>query len=448
MSITSPEVRMNGDGLYSLAEAITQLSTEVATLRGEVQALKETRSPSVRVVSEPLTYDARLVRDPRGPLGFRAVPTRENSSYVADLASYQLRMSDWREAEHRLRRHEKEMRTLSAESSRLFHPDVEYEFEQRTVSWANGQGGYFAPPLWIIEQFATVPTPERVLSAKAPKFDLPEGCQSVNLPAWTGNSADVSVQALGTPATSVDLTDNAIQSAVATIAGNEDVPLQMLEQSPVGAHLDWAVFSNMEARYGYKLELQLLVGTGAATPQGSGNNQLLGLFNNTAIPAANQVQYTGAGEGAAAGATGMYSSIGLLPAKIGQNRLLPPECWLMSTSRGAWLASSEDQQSRPLMISDNIASSGTWDLMGYQVFLNDAIPRNLGTGANEDRIIACRPSDWLVLEADPRTSVFREVISGNLMARIQLRRYVAALLRYPTSVAYLYGSGMATGAGF
>ncbi len=39
-------------------------------------------------------------------------------------------------------------------------------------------------------------------------------------------------------------------------------------------------------------------------------------------------------------------------------------------------------------------------------------------------------------------------LRGTLMFRLQMRRYVAALLRYPSSVTYLLGTGLATGGGW
>ena len=447
---------------------------EVRALRAEVEELraKLDASPRVEITREPLTYDARLVRDKTQPLGLRAIPARENRSYIQDFVLAE-RSGD-QNARERLARHKREMEDVGTQRQRLFHPDVAYDFEQRAVNWSAGTGGYFAPPLWIVEQFAMQPTPERCLSALAPNFELPEGAQSVSIPAWTTGIDTVPAQvgaAVPTPST----VDTAVSSAVVTIAGNYDVPIQMLEQSPQGAHLDWVAFTTLEARYAYDLEQQLLIGQGVTTPQGSGNNQLLGLFNNTAIPTANLVSYTGTGEASPGttgspgqGATSMFGFLGLAIAKVGQSRFLPPEAWMMSTSRMGWLGSSEDAQNRPLMIADRDGTAN-FDLIAIPVHLNDAIPRTLGTGQNEDRIIACRPSDWLILESERRTSVrslkrdtsaargrdnaalgdaMGDVLSGALMVRLQLRRYVAALLRFPTSVAYLQGSGMATGGGF
>lgn len=436
----------------------------MATAEGITIDLNAVNSPRVQILDEPLTYDAHLIRNPHHRSSFKVVSNVQNRSYIQDVVL--ARRGGDLQAKERLDRHAQEMRKLAEARERIFHPDVDYEFEQRAVNWTNGTGGYFAPPLWIIEQFAYQPTPERCLAKLAPNFELPEGAQSVNIPAWSAGAEDAPSQ-VGTAGISTATLDSAISSAVVTIAGTYDVPIQMLEQSPQGAHLDWVAFSTMEARYNYQLELQLMVGTGAAVPQGSGNNQLLGIFNNTAIPSANNVIYTGPSESASIGATSMFGSLGLAIAKVGQNRFAPPETWLMTTSRMAWLGSSEDSQNRPLMIADR-DGTGAFDLIAVPVALNDAIPRTLGAG-NEERIITCRPSDWIILESDRRTSVrslsrdstsvngrdnaalgdaMGEPLSGSLMVRLQMRRYAAALLRYPSSVSFLSGSGMATGGGF
>lgn len=445
---------MSVDETPGLAGVISELRDEVKALRTEISDL---RSPRVEIMKEPLTYAAHLVRDRRGPQGFRAISDVEPRSYIKDLVLGQKRGDI--AAQARLERHANELRALSRGREALFAPNASYEFEQRTVNWATGTGGYSAPPLWIIDQFAIVPTPERVISRLAPNFELPVGAQSVNLPRWTAG-AEVGDEQLDDPGESTDLLDSIVSSAVATIAGNEDVPLQMLEQSPVGAHLDWAVFTNMEARYGYQLEYQILAGngpTGEATR--TGNNQLLGLLFNTGIPAANIINYTGTAESGPSsptgGATSMYPYLGLAVAKVGQARLRPPELWMMTTSRLGWIATQEDQNNRPLLLADS-DGTGKFDLVTINVELNDAIPRTvsgstipLGIGAGtQEPIIACRPSDYLVLESDRHVQVMPDVLSGTMEVRLQMRRYVAVVLRQPTSVAMLVGSGMVVAGGY
>jgi hypothetical protein len=117
----------------------------------------------------------------------------------------------------------------------------------------------------------------------------------------------------------------------------------------------------------------------------------------------------------------------------------------MTTSRAAWIASGETA-TFPLAVS-NQTGPGAFDLLAYPVETDDAIPTNIG-GTGQDIIIACRPSDWLILESERHVQVMPEVLSGTLEVRLQLRRYVAALLRQPTSVAYLTGTGLAVQSGF
>ena len=396
------------------------------------------------VLSEPLTYGAHLVRDPRGVGGFHAVSNSEPRSYVKDLVLAHKR-GDQR-AEQRIERHAQEMRALVQGREALLAPGVAYE--QRAPNWSAGTGGYSAPPLWIIDQFAIVPTPERVLSALAPNFDLPVGYQSVNLPRWTAG-ADMAEQQLNAASPSTDLADSIVSSAVATIAGTEDVPLQMLEQSPVGAHLDWAVFSNMEARYGYRLEQQLITGTGpAGEATRTGNDQLLGILNNTSIPSACTVTYTDASPTVAKmlQTSGQGGPLPQVVAAIGNNRKIHPEIWMMTTSRAAWINSGEVAVF-PLAINDQ-TGAGEFDLLAYPVKTNDVIPTNLGAGANQDVIIACRPADWLILESERHVQIMPDVLSGTLEVRLQMRRYVAALLRQPTSVGYIQGTGTVVATNF
>src|SRR5581483_10166458 len=171
--------------------------------------------------------------------------------------------------------------------------------------------------------------------------------------------------------------------------------------------------------YDSQLETQLLNGSGAA-------GQLFGLLNVSGI---STVTYT---DGTPT-ATEMFTYLGQAVAAVGKNRKLPPECWLMNTSRLAWLGSSEDSQNRPLMIADR-DGAGDVDLLAYPVELTDAMPVTLS--GNQDAIIACRPSDSLLFESAPHARVHLDVLSGTLQARIQLHCYVAALMgRYPTGTA-------------
>ena len=325
------------------------------------------------------------------------------------------------------------------------------ELERRVnPNLTQGQGGYFAPPGWLIDQFAHLPRAGRPLADRIDKaknrFPLPQGVQSINIPRMTSGTAE-GPQDDGSSAASGDVVDTQTNCPVVTIAGNSDVSMQLLEQSPVGAHLDAMFFQDLVSAYDLALSQQLLYGAGPTTQP---TQQLQGLMT---ISGTNGVTFTSASPSA----TGMFTYLGQAISKVGNNRKRPPELWLMNTSRAGWLGSSEDTQNRPLMIADNVAITGEFDLLGFPVIMDDVIPNTLtgnpgsltfGSAVNQDVIIACRPSDMLLFESTPVMSVQTEVLSGTLQARLQYRCYAAFICRYPSGVAIMSGTGNVVQAGF
>jgi len=392
----------------------------------------EAASPAVTVVREPLTYEREAPR-----------------SYFRDLA---LSRAANVSAEKRLKQHAKEMRVeLPALEKRNRARAAESGLEFRVnPSTTDGQGGYFSPPLWMIDRFATAVRPGRVLSHLIPTFPLPPGVSSVNLPRLTTGTQALPSSPLGN-IQDRDIVDAVTSSPVVTISGRGDVALQVLEQSPTGAHLDWAIFRDLTESYDHQLEAQILAGTGAGA-------QFTGLLNlPTGAGGVNVVTYTDASP------TGseMFAYLGQLAAQVGNNRLRPPEAWVMRTSRWGWLGSAEDTAGQPLavpghvpnpplphLLDDDIPTPVGMEL-GWPIYCSDAIPANLGTGANQDTILAVRPSDMFVLESTPQAAVMLDPLSGTLQARLSLHAYAAAIVgRYPTGIATLQGTGMAVQTGF
>lgn len=381
---------------------------------GLVEAVEEARSALGRleVTREPLTYELGAER-----------------SYFQDLT---LATNGDNGANARLERHAKELTVELERRDQTAKPPqgIEYRVNPNRTQ---GTGGYFAPPLWLIDAFATAPRAKRVLTNQIPRFALPQGVQSVNLPRLTtGTSEQTASDDATDPGT--DIVDVASSATVATISGHGDVALQLLEQSPAGAHLDFAFFKDLSEAYDAQLEVQTINGSGTG-------NQLTGLLQ--VVPAGNQVTYTNASPKA----TDMVPLLGQVAARVGNNRKLPPEQWLLTTSRLAWITSSEDLQNRPLGLTDR-DSDGKADILVWPSEPDDAVPTTLGAGANQDIIMACRPSDSMLFESEPRAAVHLEVLSGVLMARIQLHAYAAVLHRYPTGAATLSGTGLVIQSGF
>ena len=375
-----------------------------------LEEIRDLLKPRIEVKSEPLTYEELAPR-----------------SYFRDLVMATYRADG--AAKERLERHAVEMESR-ANPNRI-----------------QGQGGYFAPPAWLIQKFATSPRRERVLAGLCP--DIPTSWWRVSQSICRGSQRATSpTQSLMTPQSpEQDVVDANVQSPVVTIAGQGDFSMQLLEQSPQGAHLDWAMFKDLGAAYDQSLEQQLIYGTGSSVQP---YQQFYGITNVTGI-----VGVTASS--AASVSTGMYTYFGQMASRIGNNRDAPPEVWLMTTSRWAWIGSSEDSQNRPIVTPDvHPPEDGDVDgpqavstLLGWPVYVDDAIPTNLGATANQDEIIACRPSDMILLEGTPRTMVGVEVLSGTLQARLQLRNFVAFIGgRYPTGISVLTGAGMVVQSGF
>lgn len=343
-------------------------------------------------------------------------------------------------AQDRLKRHGEQAAVLYAGQQQRAWSDLR-AFEYRvTPDRTDGYGGYFAPPIWLNELFATANRPGRVLAGLMPKFALPLGVSEVNVPlVSTGTAVQPAVD--DAAVADQDMTDSATSSQVVPFAGRADIALQLLEQSPAGAHLDWAIFMDLSEAYDFDLETQLLSGPGGVA-----------LVGVTQVPGINTVPYTSASP------TGskMWPYLSQVPAAIGKTRKKPPECWMMTTSRWCYLQGAEDSGERPFGLSpvfigkdDDQTPDPIGGLMGWPVFLNDAIPTNLGTGGKQDQVLCLRPRDLILLEGTPQTLIAREPLSGALGVRLQMHCNAAALNgRRPAGIGVLEGTGMTVQSGY
>ena len=263
--------------------------------------------PTVRVRSEPLTYERLAPR-----------------SYIRDLVLAETQGDI--AARSRLKRHAIEMET------------------RVNPSRVDGLGGYFSPPAWLESHYEKARRPIRTLAnlidAQDRLFPLPPGVQSLNIPLLTTGT-----QANGPadlePVDDVDFVDTSKSSTVATISGQSDVALQLLEQSPPGAHLDMAILDDLHAAYDAELNSMMYYGNATNDP---------GQFNglNTVVASPNVITYTNA----TPVLTGMYAYLGQAFAQVGDNRSLPPTHVTMRSARWAWIASSEDSSLRPIVPPD------------------------------------------------------------------------------------------------
>ncbi|SOB84232.1 phage major capsid protein, HK97 family [Streptomyces sp. 1331.2] len=430
-----------------LIEQHTERANEISTRIEELtdQALRDAQaaptarkfSPSLSVTSEPLTYERN-----------------SGQSYFRDLAKAQVEHDP--EATARLSRHAQEMDVEMPRREKIRRARAEQElrgvdqggtFERRVnPNRTDGQGGYFVPPMWLIDEYVDLPRFGRTLANSVRNLTLPSGTDSINVPkVATGTAVGVQT-ADGALVTSQDLTDTFVSVPVRTLAGQQDIALQLLEQSPAG--FDEIVFADLMADYNQKLDQQCWTGTGS-------NGQLLGVLNVSGI---NSVTYTDASPTLPE----LYVPVMQALSQVAKNRKLPATALFMTPSRWYWMASTLDTSGRPLVLPDTsspfnpAALQVGSDVEGYvgklgafPVMTDGNIPSNLGGGSNEERIVAMRTSDTYLWEGAMRTRAMPEVLSGTLQVRLQVYSYAAFMPnRRPESIAVLSGTGLISPAGF
>lgn len=407
--------------------------------RRSTAAAAAAKTVRVQVTSEPLTYQ-------RGG----------KHSYFLDLARAETNRGDADGARSRLLSHTREMdvempkRQAAADAkaeteARSYAPDVS-PFEKRVnPNRTDGQGGYFVPPLWLIDGFVTLARAGRPYANSVRNLTLPGGTDSINVPKILAGTTAAAQTADAAGVSSTDLTDSVSTAAVITIAGQQDIALQLIEQSPIGFD-DQVIFPDLIADYNMKVDRQCLIGTNA-NGQAQGINGLSGT---------NSVTYTD-GTPTAAEA---YPSFAQGLSQVAGNIFMPADLIVMHPRRWYWLAAGQDTAGRPLVVP---VAAGPWNavgifepnaegpagfLLGTPVILDANVPTNQG-GGTEDRVYVVRSADQLLWEGTLRARSLMEVLSGTLQVRLQVYNYLAWMPdRRPKAISVLSGTGFAAPSGF
>jgi hypothetical protein len=294
---------------------------------------------------------------------------------------------------------------------------------------------------------------------------LPEGTDSINIPRLLTPTLTGIQTADAAPVTSRDFSDTFQQANVKTIAGNEDVPIQLIEQSP-GQILDRVLMTDLIADYNKQLDLQVIQGSGVGAPLSGG--QVVGIY-----PAANWGATTVTASVATMGQNAasspyvpaqseFYQFLGALTSKTSYNRFnLTDFNLLMHPRRHFWSVTGLDAFGRPLGIDgspfgpmnaqeveiDPAPYEGFAGRLPYgpNVYIDGNVPitddgTGVAGGGTKDIVIGAIWDDLWLFEGDLRTRVLAEVLSGTLELRFQVYGYVAFLARYGVSITLGFGA--------
>jgi HK97 family phage major capsid protein len=345
-------------------------------------------------------------------------------SYLQDLARHQLGMDTDGKSIGRLQRHAQDVRD-----------------EKRDLDRTDGAGGFFVPPRWLMDQYIDLARAGRAYTNLCLRQTLPPGTDNINVPKVATGTSTAIQTADNQAVTETDLTDTSISAPVRTIAGQQDLAVQLLDQSPVS--FDQVIFRDLAADHATKTDLQVISGSGSS-------GQVTGVRSTSGITT---ITYTDASPTVAK----LYSKLADAVQRIHTSRFQPPTVIVMHPRRWAWFLAATDSTGRPLVVPgagnpmNAVATLGAvaaeqvvGHMHGLPVVTDPNLPTTLGTGTNEDVIHVMRSSDLLLWESPLRTRVLQEVGSGTLTIRLQVYGYLAfTAARYPASVVELGGSGLA-----
>lgn len=402
--------------LHARADQVAEQATRAARAQAAAAATGGTDDPNApaqtpgvpraRVTSEPATYR-------RGG----------QHSYFRDLATAQLKGE--RSAIDRLTRNDREVADNRVE---------------RALTSVDGAGGDFVPPVWMVDQFVNLARAARTTADLVTKQDLPAGTDSINVPKILTGTAVAEQATQNTSVQNTDATTGAISAAVTTLAGQQVISLQLLEQSPV--NMDDILLRDLALDYATKLDIFVI------------NNNAAGKLGILNVATVNTVSVAVTGITAS---TGLYPGIANAVQLIHTTRFLPPNVIVMHPRRWAALLAAVDTSNRPLIVPDTAQGAfnalavqdgvttqtrvGT--IQGLSVYTDPNLPTNLGAGTNQDPVIVMRADDLLLYEGTPRSEAFRETKADQLSVLLRFYNYVAFQGgRYPKSIALLTGVGL------
>jgi HK97 family phage major capsid protein len=315
--------------------------------------------------------------------------------------------------------------------------------EQRDLNRTDGTGGYFVPPVWLMQEFIDLSRGGRITADLCNQMPLPTGTDSINIPKVASGTTTATQTADNAAVSETDLTDTSVQANVKTIAGQQDLAMQLLDQSPLA--FDQIVFADLTEDHAVKTDVQVINGSNAS-------GQVRGILQ---IASVDTTAYT---DGSPT-VPELYPKLADSANVVASTRFRPVTAIIMHPRRWYWSLAAVDTASRPLVpimaqgpqnalmaaLDGNPAAEG--GPVGVSpfgpIYIDPNIPTNVGAGT-EDVIIETRPQELYLWESMIRSRVLTEVGSGTLTIRLQLYNYVAFMPhRRPESTSIVSGTGLA-----
>ena len=452
------------DKFEGLASDIKKLDAQIEMLSAEesrkdaaASAVAEHSSPAV-VKREAMTYDL----DGR-------------NSYFRDIAAVSAGhldpSLDSHGARERLSQHSREVEVEARQNKDVASALREIRSTPRNLeartnpNTSAGTGGEFVPPLCLVSKYAAFMRPGRVFANRCVNMPLPPGIDVINVPKITTGSSTAIQATQGTGVSSTDIVTTSVSASVNTIAGQEDISLQLLEQSPIA--MDGVVFDDLSRDYDQRLDLQVISGSGA-NGQHKGVLSVTQATSNTdptkasGVTVASTVFYDGSTSGS------QYRSIVNGVNQIETLRFASPTAiWVHPRRANSWGYAADAATGRPLFIPTkygayNVAGLNegspvveglAGELYGLPVVKDANMSTTMNgtavTGGTADAIVVLKEDDLWLWEGTMRMRALPEILSGTLQIRFQLYAYSAFLPnRFAAGISILTGNTGLAAPGF
>lgn len=313
-----------------------------------------------------------------------------------------------------------------------------------TASAAGGGGAALVTPVFFVQDTAPYREAGRAFIDQCNAQPLPEYGMNIYMPRVTGPAA-VASQTEGSGVTETDPTLGYLSAGLITEAGQVTVTQQLLDRVGPNFQFDRLIFDQLKRDYNPKVDAYALT---------------------TALATAGAITFTSAGwvfvaaPGTASFVSKYAGAINAIETTAGT--VMSPSHAFVQTSRWNFLESvgaleSASGSLHPLFVPQSngpfnaFATQGGdgfvpyegntgYKLLGLPVFKDLNIPTP-GTGA--DQAIIANLREVYVYEGPTVTRAVPQTMANNLQILLQHYAYIAVLVRYPSAVQTISGTGMA-----
>lgn len=311
--------------------------------------------------------------------------------------------------------------------------------ELRAMDTTASSGGSFATPIYQIQEWALYREAGRAFADQCNHQDLPAYGMTVYIPHVTQGAAVASV-AQNTAITETDPNAAYLSGNLGIIAGQVTVSQALLDRVGPGFQFDEMVNQQLLEDYAPKLDANVLT---------------------AALSGAGTVAYTdstGFHLTTTGGVGGFTSKVAGAKVAIrkGAGVFMKPTHLFLDPSRWEFVSAWSDAQGRPVVVPDYAGAfnavaagnaSGDYDvegatgyrLNGLGIYEDANIPVPT---AGADQAIVGALNQVYVFEGAPVTRAVPQTLANQLSVLLQLYSYTTTIVRYPTAVQTIAGTGM------